>query len=209
MKHLFHGVVLALAVTAVLLLNGCESYPSFSEIPPMQTYPDNKTHWNTDAVCLVGQDDDARWEYNLPGDSPQGIQWVHRHTAGTVQRLLRLKLEDLGYQVQDFTERYPTRQKRLGVNKVVICQGFSVNKTVFKEGTCYDMKLVARVVDTDTGHDQFEVFEVHGRSFIPHGETATYADIFKDCIDNIANVPDLRMSLELKAVVATYRIYLD
>ena len=206
MKKLVRSLVMSLIVAVFLALNGCATpqatYPALSEIAPMQSYPENNTNWNTEAVCLVGETDDASWKWDMPNEAAGSITWVRNNTGATVQDLIRMELQGLGYQVQDFKKGYPTRQKRLGVNKVVLFQKFAINKIIVKEGYCYDMKLIVQVID-NPDHDQFEECQVNGRSFVPNGQTREWKDILRDCIKNMELVPEFRKSLELKPAHAT------
>jgi hypothetical protein len=175
-------------------------YPALSEIPPIQEYTNDGQSWNTDAVCWVGTTDDAKWKWHLPSSSQSSIQWIRRNTSVTIRQLIREELKREGYEVKVFDDEYITRQKRLMVNKLILFEAFGINKTIIKEGVCYDMKLNVKVVD-NPDQNQSTQCEIWGRSLISRDETKKWIDILSDCVRNMAKAPEFRDALELNPAI--------
>ena len=209
MNSIFRVLMFSLILTTFLGFSGCASasktseYPSLLDIPPVPEYPTSGLSLNTDAVCWVGMTNDAKWSWDLPYTPSGGIQWVSQNTSKTIQHLIREELKSQGYEVKVFTDDYLTRQKRLMVEKLILFEEFDIKKTMIKEGACFDMKLTVKIVN-NPDFDQSEQCQVWGRSLILEDETKQWADIMKDCVRNIPNVPEFRRALELNPVESTF-----
>jgi len=207
MYNVFRAIILSLFLSAIFGFVGCgtpapeATYPALSDVPPIPDYTNDGRSWNTDAVCWVGMTDDAKWKWDLPSTSPGGIQWVTQHTPKTIQRLIREELESEGYEVKVFTDDYLTRQKRLMLKKLIFFEAFDINKTMIKEGACFDMKLTVKVLD-NPDLNQSTQCEIWGRSLILGDETKNWEDILKDCVRNMRKAPELRQALELNPIVS-------
>ena len=125
---------------------------------------------------------------------------MKQNTSKTIRRLIREELESEGYEVKVFADDYLTRQKRLMVEKLILFEAFDINKTMIKEGACFDMKLNVKVVN-NPNFDQSTQCEIWGRSLIIVDETKKWEDILNDCIRNIRKAPEFRQALELNTVV--------
>ena len=201
MHNPFRTVILLLAIALYLGIIGCGSpHPSLSEIAPIQTYPETTYNWNTNAICLVGKTDDAAWKWNLPYEAPAAIQWIKQNTAMTLQDLMQQELKNMGYAIMDFNKDYPTRNKRLGINKIVLFHNFDMNKTMVKEGVCYDMKLNIIIVN-NPNNDNTEECEIWGRCFVPAKQTKLWVDVYRECVSNLNKVPEFRRSLEIDSSI--------
>ena len=168
-----------------------------ADLDPAPTYPDIEQNWNRDAVCWVSSTSEASWKWNLPATSSAGIQWIRQNTSATLQKLIREELIREGYTVKSFEHEYLTREKRLGLNKLIYFEEFEINKIMVQEGACYDMILKIKITDTpDT--TQSQQFEIPGRSVILGDETKLWVEIFNDCVSNMKNIRDIRQALEIK-----------
>lgn len=204
MYKLFRAILLLLAVVLSLGIIGCSTpvstHPSLSEIPLIQTYPENTQNWNTNAICLVGKADDAAWQWTLPYATDASKQWIKQNTATKIQDLMQQELKDMGYKIMDLSQDYLTRSRRLGINKVVLFQNFDIKKTMVKEGLCFDMKLNTITINYPN-NDDAEECEIWGRCFIPNGQTIQWADVYRECVSNLHKVPEFRRSLEIDSSI--------
>ena len=110
--------------------------------------------------------------------------------------LVRQELIDAGYQVKTFEDKYITRDNRLSIQKIVLCTGFEIKKTVVKEGSCCDMKMTLVVMNNPAQNEKSE-YEVLGRSLMVRGKRSQWGDIYRECVGNLLKVPGLRKSLEI------------
>ncbi len=163
-------------------------YPAISDIPPIPTYADDEQGWNTDAVCWVGVTDDAKW------NDFQSVGSQSRLSTEIVP-LIREELNKAGYQTRMFDNDYMTRDKRLSVQKIVLCKEFKIKKTMVKEGVCYDMKVTLDVID-NPGWEQNGQCEIWGRLLVAGGERKPWVDVYRECVGNLRKVPEFRRGLE-------------
>lgn len=170
--------------------------PSVADMPPIREYTPGKEQWNTDAICWVAMAEDAKWAWDLPGTSTQGIQWVRTNTSDTIQELIREELRRAGYVVATYENEYITREKRLALDKMVFFTGFEMKKTLVKEGACFDMKLTLLSMD-NPNMERKEVYEVWGRCVLTPEETKPWKEIMRMCVANIVMLPEFRQSLAI------------
>lgn len=163
-------------------------YPPISDIPPIPTYTDDGQSWNTDAVCWVGVADDAKWNNFQSANSQAQI-------STKIVPLIREQLSNAGYQTKVFDNEYITRAKRLSIQKMILCTAFEIKKTMVKQGVCYDMKLTLRILNNPQ-LEQDTQCDVWGRSLIVGGERKPWIDVYRECVNNLHNVPEFRRSLE-------------
>ncbi|MHC4631703.1 MAG: hypothetical protein ACYS9C_10600, partial [Planctomycetota bacterium] len=165
-------------------------YPALSEIPPIPDYTDGGRSWNTDAVCWVGMTDDAKWN-NIEG------VYAQNQISSVILPLIREELSSEGYQVKIFDNDYITRDKRLSIHRIVLCKQFEIQKTMVKQGTCYDMKLTLDVINNPQ-HQENTQCEVWGRSLVISGERKPWVDVYRECVSNLHKVPEFRKALEVE-----------
>lgn len=168
-------------------------YPAISDIPPIPNYTDDGQNWNTDAVCWVGVVDDAKWN-NFQSENSQA------QISTEIVPLIREELSNAGYQTKIFDNEYITRDKRLSIQKIILCKEFEIKKTMVKQGVCYDMKLILSVINNPQ-LEQNTRCEVWGRSLIVGGERKPWIDVYRECVSNLHKVPEFRRSLEIDSSI--------
>lgn len=189
-----NGVVWAALI--IICLTGCSAppktpaitYPAVSEIPPIPLYPANSRAWSTGTVCWVGTDPDAKWN-NVGG------KYAQDQFQTTINPLIRDALAENGYRVERFENQYITREKRLALQRIILCSGFEIKKTRVQEGMCYDMKLTLTVLQNPNQANRTQI-DVWGRSVIKNGEHREWTELYNACILNLLNAPEFRQSLE-------------
>ena len=198
MNRLLRAALLILLAVASLAFNGCgtpqASYPALSEMAPMPKYSASGEEWNTDAVCWVGLTEDANWTWTLPHMAAACGQWMRENTSHTVQGLIKEQLQEQGYIVRDFNKEYPTREKRLGINKLVLFKKFEIVEARVQEGFCFDMTLMVTIVEHPSQTLSQEC-EIKGRCLVPNGQSKDWVDVFKNCVKNMPHVPQFRKAL--------------
>lgn len=196
MYKMFDIIKSSLLLIVILGVVSCDTpplvskpiYPDISEIPPISNYTDDGQNWSTDAVCWVGVADDVKWN---------NFQSTHSRTKMTteIMPLIREELSNAGYQMKTFDNDYMTRNKRLSIQKIILCKDFEIKKTMVKQGACYDMKLTLSVINNPIPEQNTQC-EVWGRSLIVNGERKPWVDIYRECVNNLHKVPEFRKSLE-------------
>ena len=198
MCNVFRVIMSSLFLSSFFFCVGCGTptapkpiYPALSEIPPIQEYTDDGQSWNTDAVCWVSVAENAKWNevesaYSLTNFSKKNL----------LPFLIREVLSNKGYQVKRFDNEYITRDKRLSIQKIILCKEFEIKKTMVREGICYDMKLILNVIDNPQ-LEQNTQCEVWGRSLHAEGERKAWIDIYRECVSNLRKVPEFRKALEV------------
>lgn len=164
-------------------------YPALSEIPPIPDYIDGGQSWNTDAVCWVSMTDDAKWN-NIEG------AYAQTQFSSVILPLIREELSNEGYQVKIFDSDYITRDKRLSIQRIVLCKHFEIKKTMVKQGVCHDMKLTLDVINNSQQQENTQC-EVWGRSLVISGERKPWVDVYRECVSNLHKVPEFRKALEV------------
>jgi hypothetical protein len=164
-------------------------YPALSEIPPIHNYIDDGQNWNTEAVCWISVADDAKWN-NFQSENSQ-----EKMTTEIIP-LIRDELNNAGYQVKRFDNDYITRDKRLSIQKIILCKEFEINKIMVKQGACYDMKLTLDVINNPEQEQNIRC-EVWGRLLVVSGESKPWTDIYRECVSNLHMAPEFRRSLEI------------
>lgn len=190
---------IVLGFIAVVSLAGCTessktvpqkiTYPSVSEIPPVPSYADGEFSISAEAVCWIGIESDAKWN-NLGGD------YAQRQFATEIQLLIRQVLIEKGFTVENFENQYLTRQKRLSVNRIILCKSFEIKKIRVQEGVCYDMKLTLVVMD-NADQNRVTDCEIWGRSVVHTGERKDWNLIYQDCVANLCKVREFKTAIEL------------
>ena len=165
------------------------TYPLVSEIPAIPSYPDSDLALNTNAVCWFGIENDAKWN-NLGGDYAR-----HQFTTQIQPQIQKVMVEK-GFAVKNFENQYLTRQKRLSVDRIVLCKNFEIKKIRVQEGICYDMKLTLSVVD-NANPDHITDCDIWGRSVVPSGVQKNWDSIYHDCIANLCKVDAFKTAIEL------------
>lgn len=189
--------LLLCAVFSIICLCGCSSpppaqevtYPALSEIPSVPVYSETLQTWNLDAVCWVGTAPDAKWN-QVSGNYAQ----TQFHT--TVAPLIRDALTQQGYSVKCFENQYMTREKRLSLQRIILCDGFEIKRIRVQEGVCYDMKLSVTVLHNPEQTNQAR-FDVWGRSVVGVDEKVEWSKLYSICVFNLFNMPEFRQALEL------------
>ena len=196
MYKVFYVIKSSLILLTVSGFIGCStpvavpepSYPSLSEIAPIPEYTDDGRSWDTNAVCWVGVTDNARWN-NI------GPPYAQTQLSSEMLPLIREELRNEGYQVRIFENHYMTREKRLSVQRIILCKEFEINKTMVKEGACYDMKFTLSVMNNPE-HRQNTQYEVWGRSLVIPGAGKPWAGVYRECIFNLLKMSEFRKALE-------------
>jgi len=200
MYKVFDIIKLFLFLIAISGFVGCSTppapkpiYPAISDIPAIPNYTDNGQSWNTDAICWIAVADDAKWN-NFQSASSQA------KISTEIVPLIREELSNAGYQIKIFDNEYITRDKRLSVQKIILCKEFEIKKTMVKQGVCYNMKLTLSVINNPQ-QEQNTQCEVWGRSLIVGGERKPWINVYRECVSNLHKVPEFRRSLEIDSSI--------
>lgn len=179
MHNLLNFRGLFLLILAIWGSAGC--HPSISEIPPIPNYIAHGRSWNTDAVCLVGMANNAEGQSQI---------------ASIILPLIRQELLSEGYRIETLDDDYMTREKRLSVQKIILFTGFDIKETLVKEGKCYDMKLTVDIL-SNPEQQHIANYEIWGRAVLSRGETRQWADVYRECVNNLPKVAGFREALEV------------
>jgi hypothetical protein len=163
------------------------NYPSLADIPPVPVYEGNDTGWDAKTTCWIGVADDATWN-NI------GSEYARANFSRDLVPLMRAELISEGYQIKMFGSDYITRERRLSIQKLILCKDFNVNKTMVREGQCFDMKL-SLIVINNLQQDQKSQCEIWARLVLGKDESMQCSDIYRTCVANMRKVPEFRRSL--------------
>jgi len=163
------------------------NYPSVADIPPVPVYEENETAWDTDTTCWIGIADDATW-------NNMGSEYARGNFTRDLVPLMKAELISEGYQVKMFGPDYITREKRLSIQRLILCKDFNVNKIMVKEGQCFDMKLTVIVINNHQ-QEQKSQCEIWARLLLSKDESRQWNDIYGTCVANMRKSPEFRKCL--------------